>query len=224
MPKNLTDAEWDARAAAWHDRVQVLGVERSIYNRVHTAPEFPAVTAMQVAAIWPHLLAALDGTEARALDFGCGYGRWTPQLADLVGSALGVDPTPELLAHAEATRPIGTRGRLEYAAYVRGHIPAPDASFDVLWSCMVLSTILEERMFQATLLELRRVMRRGGLVCLIDNTARVGSSKPIRGTYSMSRTIAEYRTAFAPWADLRAVGDYIDHGEINSVLVGRVHA
>lgn len=223
MSKRPTDADWDARVTAWRGRVARWGVERSIYNKKHGPDEWPAVTAMQQAAIWPHFLAALNGSESRALDFGCGYGRWTPQIAETVGYALGVDPTPELLAHAEATRPALSRGVLEYAPYVRGRIPAADGSFDVLWACMVLSTVLDGGMFAATLEELRRVMRPGGMVCLIDNTSMEDGRTPVVSRYSISRTIAEYRAAFAPWATLERVGEYIDRREINTVFTGRVH-
>lgn len=217
-----TAADWDARVAAWQTRVHHLGVERSIYHMKHQAPEFPAVTALQHHAIWPAFLAALTDQDRRVLDFGCGYGRWTAALAEATGYALGVDPTPELLAHAQ-TRPQPATGIVEFRPYRRGRIPAEDHSFDVLWSCMVLSTVLDPGMFAATLTELCRVMRPSGLVFVIDNTSREDGSA-VRGRYSMSRTITEYQEAFAPWAVIRPVSAYVDLGEINTVFSGRVHA
>jgi ubiquinone/menaquinone biosynthesis C-methylase UbiE len=222
MPKPHID-QWDARAAAWHTRVEKMGVDRAIFHKKHKTPaQLAWITRVQQEAIWPHLVAALDGTEQRALDFGCGMGRWTPALADLVGYALGVDPTPELLTYAETHRPVGGSGVLEYAPYVRGRIPADDQWFDVLWVCMVLSTVLDDAMFHTTLEELRRVLRPGALIVLTDNTSRE-DGRPIRSGDSMSRTVKEYRQAFA-WADLRRVGQYIDWHEINTVFVGRVRA
>jgi ubiquinone/menaquinone biosynthesis C-methylase UbiE len=218
MMPYVTTEEWDARDQAWQARVAKLGVERAIYHSKHQAPEFPAVTAMQREAIWPHFTAALNGTERIALDFGCGYGRWTPMLAEAVGNAIGVDPTSALLAHAEERKPDG----VTYARYQHGQIPAPDQAFDVIWACMVLSTVLTHGMFVATLHELRRVAKPGALVCLIDNTSLV-DGRPVRSKYSISRTIEEYHAAFAPWVDLSVQGDYIDFGEINTVFTGRVH-
>lgn len=213
-----TRADWDARDEAWRKRVDKLGVERAIYHSKHTAPDFPAVTVLQQQAIWPHLVTALNGTERDALDFGCGYGRWTPQLATTIGAALGVDPTEALLAHAEAHRPAGVPVR--YERYRHGRILAADASFDVIWCCMVLSTVLHDGMFDATLEELRRVARPNALICLIDNTSTVEGS-PVRSKYSISRTVEEYLAAFS-WADLQVKGDYVDFGEINTVFTGRV--
>lgn len=219
MTTTLTDADWDARDQAWQDRVARFGVERSIYHSRHTAEEFPAVTALQRQAIWPHFLGALTGMERTALDFGCGYGRWTPMLAGAVGSALGVDPTEALLEHANQQKPDGVD--VAYARYERGHIPADNKTFDVVWSCMVLSTVLTDGMFTATLEELRRVAKPGALICLIDNTSML-DGRPVRSKYSISRTIAEYREAFAPWVDLAVRGDYIDFSEINTIFTGRV--
>jgi ubiquinone/menaquinone biosynthesis C-methylase UbiE len=220
MPEATTD-RWAERAVAWHTRVEKMGVDRAIFHKKHKTPEqLAGITRVQQDAIWPHLLAARNGTERRALDFGCGIGRWTPALANLIGSALGVDPTPELLAYAEAHRP-STTGVLDYALYDRGHIPAEDKAFDVLWVCMVLSTVLDEQMFQATLIELRRVLQPGALIVLTDNTSRE-DGRPIRSGDSMSRTVKEYQRAFR-WADLRRVGQYIDWHEINTVFVGRVY-
>lgn len=212
--------EWASRAAAWEARVQALGVDRAVYHKRHTAAEFPAVTAMQQAAILPHLDAALRPGDDRLLDFGCGYGRWTPILADRVTAAIGVDPTPALLARAEADR----QGHpcVSYRPYTAGVIPVEDGSIDVLWCCMVLSTVLDERMFAHTLRELRRVLHVGSLVCLTDNTSTT-AGKPVRSPYSISRTIEEYRAAFASWVNLEPVGAYEDFGEINTIFLGRVH-
>jgi ubiquinone/menaquinone biosynthesis C-methylase UbiE len=216
--------EWDARVEAWQARVAKLGAERAIYHSKHTAEEFPAVTEMQQAAIWPHFIGALTGQERRALDYGCGYGRWTPQLAAALGFARGVDPTPELLELArERLRADRGPGRVEYARLVRGQIPSTASSFDVIWACMVLSTVLTDGMFRATLAELRRVARPGGLVFIIDNTSRA-DGEPVRSKYSISRTIDEYVGAFRSWVELAPVGQYIDLGEINTVFRGRVRA
>lgn len=215
----VTREAWAQRVDAWEARVTRLGVERAIYHTGHRAVEFPSVTQLQQDAIWPPLVAALHGTERVALDYGCGYGRWTPALGALVGEALGVDPTPALLAAAQA-RDHGAAVR--YALLQEGRIPAAAGTFDLIWVCMVLSTILQEDMFDATVTELRRVAKPGALICLTDNTSTI-HGQPVRSSYSRSRTVDEYQAAF-PWADLRVVGGYVDLGEINTVFTGRVRA
>jgi len=216
------EADWEARVTAWRDRVARVGVERSIYHLRHKrAADFQAITRVQRAAIWPHAVAAVGDRRGVALDVGCGYGRWTPDLAALVGEAIGVDPTPELIAQATATRPAAFGARVRYALMVHGRIPVPDRSVDVLWVCMVLSTVLADDMFAATLEELRRVVREEAVIVLTDNTSRA-DGRPIHGKYSRSRTVEAYVTAFAPWATIQPVGQYVDVGEVNTVFTGVV--
>lgn len=215
---------WQERTTAWHARVTTMGVERAVYHKGHRGPDFSAVTEMQYRAIWPHLLAALRPTHRQVLDFGCGHGRWTPLLADAVasvdGCAIGVDPTPEFLALAESRR---TSDRVAYRQLELGHIPVDDCWADVLFSCMVLSTILHDDILQLTLEEWGRVTHMGSLIVLVDNTSH-GDGRPIRSGDSMSRTVREYQDLFRGWVSLTRVGEYRDFGEINSVLVGEVYA
>jgi hypothetical protein len=55
---------------------------------------------------------------------------------------------------------------------------------------------------------------------LVDNTAGPSHRPVVRSPYSMSRTIEEYRRAFAGWTDLEARGDYVDLGETNTIMAG----
>lgn len=219
-----TVEDWQARREAWRDRVAALGVERAVYHKKHRTPEaFAAITKLQEDTIFPVLRQALTPEDRVTLDFGCGHGRWTQKLADLTGTAIGVDPTRPLLE----TAIVNSRGsqNVTFALYENGTIPlvGMDGRIDVLWVCMVLSTILDDRMFAATLRELRRVCHPGTLVCLTDNTS-MADGRPVRSPYSISRTIQEYQDAFASWVRLEPVADYQDFGEINTVFLGRVHA
>lgn len=210
--------DWDARAEAWDRRVEALGVERSIYHKGHASSEaFASITQVQQAAIWPAVVAARQPTDRVVLDFGCGYGRWTGPLADLFGSAIGIDPTGALL---EAARARVTQANVTFSPYTQGQIPLASASVDAIWSCMVLSTVLTESMLVDTLTEWQRVLRPGGLVLLIDNTSKV-NGQPVRSGYSISRTVEAYQAAFAGWAPLTPVGHYVDLKEINTIFVGR---
>lgn len=54
------------------------------------------VTAMQERESFPFLRAQLRGTEKIVLDFDCGPGRFSVQLADLIGSCIAVDPMQQM--------------------------------------------------------------------------------------------------------------------------------
>lgn len=165
---------------------------------------------MQREKLFPLLRAQLRGHERLVLDYGCGSGRFTVELADIVrGRAIGVDPTEQLIEIAP------TSPTVEYHVLRQAKLPLPDASVDVVWICLVLGCIPDERL-ALSIDELRRVMCFDGLVFLVENTAE----RPDR-PYFHFRPVEKYRALFS-WAALEPISDYEDLGERISVLAGRV--
>ena len=213
---------WEARKREWDTRVESLGVDRAVFHLRHRTPEaLAAITKLQEDAILPiferQLEPLLTGAEVTALDFGCGIGRWTPYLAATCGKVIGVDPTAQFLEYAKEHSPLDPPS--EYRLYHNGRIPMEDGEADVVWACMVLSTVLDDAMLAATIAEIDRVLKPGGLMFLVDNTWGVG--KPVRSRWSMSRTVIEYQAAFAKVATLVEYGHYVDLGETNTIMAGR---
>ena len=115
---------------------------------------------------WSRLVAAdvvrwLDRPPgARWLDVGCGTGA----LADAVLSAasptdvVGVDPSPEFVAHAAATVPDPRAG---FGVGDARSLPVGDGWFDVAVAGLVLNFVPERT---AVLREMRRAVGRGGTV------------------------------------------------------------
>jgi SAM-dependent methyltransferase len=100
------------------------------------------------------------------LDVGCGPGTITVDLARLVapGRVVGIDRAPEVLAQASAHTseqgvPIDLRVGDVYA------LPFPDASFDVVHAHQLLQHLSDP---VRALAEMRRVLRRGGLLAARD--------------------------------------------------------
>jgi SAM-dependent methyltransferase len=193
----------------WRRRAQRRGI-RSVFNLAHSADQLQQVTEKQIALLFPILQQYLRGDEKLVLDFGCGPGRFTSRLAALIrGRAIGVDPIARLLELAPR------HPSVEYRLLERGIIPVESNSVDVVWICLVLMTITDANALQQAIVELRRVLRPGGLVFLVENT----DARP-HSAHLHYRSTAEY-TALMPWAHLQHVCDYEDAGERISVLVGR---
>jgi ubiquinone/menaquinone biosynthesis C-methylase UbiE len=102
------------------------------------------------------------------LDVGCGTGSLAVQIKRLhpAVEVAGVDPDPRALARAERkTARAQVSVRLERA--FGDALPCPDASFDRVLSCFVFHHLGRDAQ-AAMLREARRVLKPGGLVCLLD--------------------------------------------------------
>lgn len=102
--------------------------------------------------------------DARVLDFGCGYGR---TLAELAGEGYadltGIDFSDTLIERGRAENP-----GLTLLAYPGGPLPFEDNAFDAALMLGVFTCIIKTRDQAEALLELKRVLRPGGLLYVND--------------------------------------------------------
>jgi SAM-dependent methyltransferase len=194
----------------WEERAEKHGA-RSVINLGHAETEMDAVTRKQVGILFPILQRHLTGNEKLLLDFGSGSGRFTPALAMAIGGkAIGVDPIQKLLDLSPRAE------NVEYRLLPRdGRIPLDDDSVDVVWISLVLGTITQDADLRMAIAEVERVLKDGGLLFLVENTA----DKPDLKHFAF-RPIDEYRTIF-PSIPLKHEGDYDDLGERISIFAGR---
>ena len=106
---------------------------------------------------------------AHVLDVGCGSGAVTRDIAKRVGRhglAVGLDPSPELLAVAhELAHAAGVGDRMEFREGDAHQLPFPDGSFDAVLCVTVLSHVPRG---EAAIPELVRVLRPGGRLGVLD--------------------------------------------------------
>ncbi|HET6412066.1 MAG TPA: class I SAM-dependent methyltransferase [Anaeromyxobacter sp.] len=96
----------------------------------------------------------------RVLDLACGHGRHARPLAWRVRLLVGIDRTADYLRRAAAARGGGPHPRLARAD-VRA-LPFPDGTFDAVYSWYASLFMYDEPGNVAALVELARVLRRGG--------------------------------------------------------------
>lgn len=143
-----------------------------------TTLKFDTETARQVEAVYltvdvvaqrqevVRLLAPQPGDHA--LDVGSGPGLLTTDIAQAVGRhgrVCGVDISDDMLAMAR-TRPVPDGAApVEYRTATAEQLPYPDAGFDLAVSTQVLEYVPD---VAAALAEMRRVLRPGGRLVLLD--------------------------------------------------------
>ncbi|MBA2515843.1 MAG: class I SAM-dependent methyltransferase [Solirubrobacterales bacterium] len=196
----------------WARRAEELGA-RAVVNVDHPAGrDLAAVTAGHRDMLFPSLAGLLDGSERVVCDLGCGAGRFTADLAALIGGrAIGVEPVAALRSLAPEARGVSYR-----ALRPNGRLPLRDGEADVVVTVTVLGGLVAAGELAQTAAEVRRVLRPGGLVCLAESV----SDAPRTGHWA-PRTVEAYRSAFA-WAGLEEVARFDDAGDPISVLAGRV--
>jgi SAM-dependent methyltransferase len=99
----------------------------------------------------------------KVLDVGCGVGLVHRYLKDAVGSLSGTDVSGESIAVARKNNP-----GVDYSSYDGGTLPYPDAAFDCAYAIGVVHHVPVPQ-WLSLIGEMRRVVRPGGLVALIEH-------------------------------------------------------
>ena len=195
--------------AYWNKRVERYG-NRAVFDLTHPEDELEQVTSRQKEAVFPYLKAHLRGDERTVLDFGCGSGRLTADLASIIGGeAYGVDPVGALIEAAPACDGV------HFQVMPEGELPFADSFFDVVFIFVVFCNITDDAVLARTVGELRRVLRPGGLLFFVDNTTDFPDANYVR-----SRNVEEYQQMF-DFLTLEHLGDFYDLGDRYSIMAGR---
>lgn len=104
---------------------------------------------------------AIGGPGRRALDIGCGVGRFTRALASRFEQVVGVDVSHEMVRQARET----AAHRPERLTFVEGDgvsLPVGSAEFDFAWSYEVFQHMPSHGVIQGNLREVRRVLKADG--------------------------------------------------------------
>lgn len=139
------------------------------------------------------------GSDARILDFGCGYGRIANQLT-LLGykHVTGADPSSAMIARGQEIFPC-----LDLVQAPEGKLPFDDESFDAVVACAVFTCITIPRSRAAAIFEICRIVKPGGLFHLVEFCAEASyefeSTLGLRMRHSSSE---ELRTLLNPLRDL----------------------
>ena len=211
-PRRIRNAIWQRvlggpKRIDWDLRASELGAYSVIDSR-HSPDEYEYVTKRQKEIIYPLFLRTLNGRERLILDFGCGVGRFTSDLAKMIhGDAVGTDVTERLIGLC----PEGTN--VEYI-HSLDFFCENDMYFDVIWVCLVLGGLPDEEL-SSLAQKMEKSLANDGLVFLIESTGEVF----LDGVWRI-RTREQLTSCF-PSVRFDHLGTYHDVGQEISILAGR---
>ncbi|HTN48107.1 MAG TPA: class I SAM-dependent methyltransferase [Burkholderiaceae bacterium] len=158
VPESSPERYWDEKARkSGGDPLLAACIDDPIANR-----GIDGVQQVLARAALEQVQRRRSTRGGRALDHGCGSGRWFPLLTAWGWICSGVDVSAEMLAIAHRLHPA-----LELRKGDGLQLPFPDASFDLVWSFAVLHHNTYAR--QETMLrEMERVLRRGGCLVMFE--------------------------------------------------------
>ncbi|WP_192247032.1 class I SAM-dependent methyltransferase [Mesorhizobium silamurunense] len=99
----------------------------------------------------------------RALDVGCGVGSLHPHLTDVFDRLDGCDVSEESLSRASRENP-----SVAYSTCTTSRLPYADGMFDLAFASCVVHHVPPASWLDF-FREMRRVVRRGGLACIIEH-------------------------------------------------------
>ncbi|TQM79201.1 methyltransferase family protein [Saccharothrix saharensis] len=168
--------------------------------------------------LWRALRDQADWAGRTVLDLGCGTGFWLPRYAVDAAGVIGVEPDPDLLALAREREV--ERGEVRHGS--AEHIPLPDASVDVVHARFAYFFPPD---CEPGLAEVRRVLRPGGALVVIDNDWRHGEFADLLAASPWASAQGTADTTDAWWRDRGAVRTEVtsawrcrDAAELEAVL------
>jgi SAM-dependent methyltransferase len=191
----------------WDSRVNELGAYSVIDTR-HTPDEYEYVTKRQKEILYPHFLSKLNGDERSVLDFGCGAGRFTADLAEMInGEAIGTDVTQKLINICPANK------NVSYICSER-FFEENKLTFDAIWVSLVLGGLPDNEL-SVLAKKIEAAVVQNGLLFLVESTGE----RYLEGLWRI-RTRAQLTSLF-PLIQLQHIGSYYDVNQEISILAGR---
>lgn len=174
---------WENSAQAWIDDMDRGAVART---------QLLDAVMLDLCEIRPGL---------RALDVGCGEGRFCRMLQAQGVNAIGIEPTESLLSEARGRDALG-----EYVQAFAESLPFENDSFDAVISYLTLIDIED---FRAAIAEMTRVLKTGGKLVVANLTAIATATPHLwwrdENGNKLFWTVDNYMTERPEWVEWRGI-------------------
>ncbi|GHO98707.1 hypothetical protein KSF_087550 [Reticulibacter mediterranei] len=152
-----------------------------------------------IGGLWPNVIET--SPIKMVLDLGCGPGQWATTVAFEHPEirVIGVDSLRERVQYARECARVQMLANVTFTMMDVLHPPLafPDGTFDLI-SGRFLSELLDRASWPQVLVECRRLLRPGGVLCLAEEEVSVSNSLALQQIYrSLYRLRADERHTYA---------------------------
>jgi SAM-dependent methyltransferase len=194
---------WEESASTW---IETVGAEGDPARRFVLDP--PMLERAQLCC-----------PAGKALDVGCGEGRFSRLLASRGWKTFGIDPSSSLIGQAQRLQPDG-----DFRVAAAEHLPFENEVFDLVVAYMSLLDIGD---LKAAVTEMERVLRPGGhlLIASLNSSSTAANPIPWRTLADGSQgwVIDNYmdeRSYWIGWGNLRVLNWHRPLSTYMSLLLG----
>jgi len=120
-----------------------------------------------------------------AMDFGAGHGRFCELMSLYCGHIWAADIVDDMLDCYGSKAPTVTPMKLEWPV----KLPLRDDKLDLLWAFFTFQHIVDPTIFQLTTQELRRVLKSGSRILIIDNAVDTANHVRSRGPEALGKAL-----------------------------------
>lgn len=120
-----------------------------------------------------------------SLDFGCGWGRFVPFFSQFCGHVWATDLLKAMVDKAALKAPNVTAIQSKWPL----KMPGRGRRFDLLWASLVFQHIVDDEVFDATIVEIGRVLKPGARVLILDNIVDKAHHVKPRGVKKLAEAL-----------------------------------
>lgn len=180
----------------------------AVIDHRHPHNQFEYVTKKQKEILYPILKSQINQPIKTILDFGCGIGRFSKDLAEIFDcNVVGVDTSKYLIDLCKKEKNVNYFVVDEKLNQIKD-------TFDLIFVCNVINGIPDQKVFQLAEI-LSNLLNDTGKLFLVEITGK----KNVENIWR-TRTINKIKDFF-PKIDLRRISQYIDIDNEISVFIGQ---
>ena len=162
---NCKDCKMDDNLIYWQQRYSTMAKENVVGHKNWTDKEYKKELSTWNSKLHPFLDSIKKNKLKKALDFGCGIGRFMPLLSDYCDKYFGCDILMEPINKAREL----VKDEQRIALIENHQIPFDNIKFDLIFSCVTLQHVIDQNLLKSYINQFYKRLSPKGSVLIVEN-------------------------------------------------------